>query len=99
MRRERRPAAGGAAERAQRASALWAASADLLLAVGQKARAALARLNLGDLARDQGDLEEAWTIYQECLASFREAGDTWSTAQALHGLGLVASEQGDQQRA
>jgi len=38
------------------------------------------RLTTRDVARDQGDSAAAGTLYEQCLAIFRELGDRWGIA-------------------
>jgi tetratricopeptide (TPR) repeat protein len=45
------------------------------------------------VARDQGDLEAAQTLYEQGLAIFRELGDPWGIAGTLADLGNLAREQ------
>jgi hypothetical protein len=47
------------------------------------------------VARDQGDSAAARTLYEQCLAIFRELGDRWGIAGTLADLGSLAREQRD----
>ena len=59
----------------------------------------------GNLAVYQGDAHVAraagrgQALLAESLALFQALGDTWGTAYVLQSLGLIATEQGDPQRA
>ncbi len=55
-------------------------------------------LGAGTLAMYQGD-EAAAELFEESLALSRELGDRLGIANALHGLGYIAVEQGDFARA
>jgi tetratricopeptide (TPR) repeat protein len=55
-------------------------------------------LFLGLLARDQGDYEQALTLYSESLAAFQDVEDAFGTAMALIGLSDVARDQGEAER-
>ena len=50
---------------------------------------------LGDIAREQGDLAAARGLYQRALSAFREAGDRWGSARSLTDLAYIDCEQGD----
>lgn len=45
--------------------------------------------------RDLEDYALAWSIIRESVPLWREQGDLWGLADALHGLALVAYRQGD----
>ncbi len=55
--------------------------------------------NLGVLARYQGQLERAESIFQESLTLRRMIGDTWGIAGSLSNLSSVVAEQGEFPRA
>jgi tetratricopeptide (TPR) repeat protein len=55
--------------------------------------------NLGHVAHAQGDYGRATTLYEECLALYRELGDKRGIAYLLDNLGYVAYQQGDYGRA
>jgi tetratricopeptide (TPR) repeat protein len=50
--------------------------------------------NLGAIAREQGDLEQAVTYFQEALAVNRELHDAAATCETLNNLGLAYQSQG-----
>ncbi len=60
---------------------------------------AKALVSAGILAREQGDLTQAWDYLEESLTIRRTIGDAVGSAQCLNNLGLVASSQGDFTRA
>jgi tetratricopeptide (TPR) repeat protein len=47
----------------------------------------------GDVARDQGDVESARSLYEEGLETFRELGDRWGIAGSLADLGNLARDR------
>jgi tetratricopeptide (TPR) repeat protein len=49
----------------------------------------------GDVARDQGDIADARTLYEQGLAIFRELDDRWGIAGTLADLGSLAREEGN----
>jgi two-component SAPR family response regulator len=59
----------------------------------------VAHINLGDLARDQGDWVRAQSLYADALAQLRLVGDAWGIALALYSLGLVQSHLRDDEQA
>jgi len=50
---------------------------------------------LGVLARDRGDDDQARALYEESLALFRELGDTWGIGLLLNNLARVARDRED----
>jgi predicted ATPase/DNA-binding SARP family transcriptional activator len=54
---------------------------------------------LGTVHLEQGDLEQASMLFQDCLTQSRDMGHTPQTSKALHGLAIVALYQHDSQRA
>ena len=50
---------------------------------------------LGILAQEQGDYEEAGREYQRALEILKEVGDRAGMASSYHQLGMLAQEQGD----
>jgi predicted ATPase/DNA-binding SARP family transcriptional activator len=54
---------------------------------------------LGDLAFQQGDLEEAKAVYQESVSAFKEIRDQNFLAYAVRHLGQVACRQGEFEKA
>jgi predicted ATPase/class 3 adenylate cyclase len=71
----------------------------LALAAGDLRTARQARTNLGRLASDRGDREQAAAFYTESLEQARELGDHREVAILLINLGHVASRQGNMERA
>ena len=67
--------------------------------LGDRASIALALLNLGVVALDQGDYERALALHEQSLALARDLGDRWGIAAALGNLGAMAMEQGLYERA
>jgi len=53
----------------------------------------------GEVARNQGDYQEAQTQCATCLALMQQAGDERHVAFMLHDLGQVAQRQGDYDQA
>jgi tetratricopeptide (TPR) repeat protein len=47
----------------------------------------------GDVARDQGDIAAARTLYEQGLAIFRELDDRWGIAGTLADRGSLAREE------
>jgi predicted ATPase/class 3 adenylate cyclase len=58
-----------------------------------------ARGNLGCVLRAQGDLDGALSMFKDALRLSRRVGDNRSKAFIVHGLALLAGDQGDWQRA
>jgi predicted ATPase/DNA-binding XRE family transcriptional regulator len=52
----------------------------------------------GNLARDQGDHDQATAHHEQCLAIRRTLGDTRGVAISLNNLGVVARDRGDAAR-
>ena len=63
--------------------------------MGDKRGLARSLYNLGDLARDEGDLAEALRFYQESLGYWREVGDPDRIAYLSWSLGIVARLEGN----
>jgi DNA-binding CsgD family transcriptional regulator/tetratricopeptide (TPR) repeat protein len=59
---------------------------------------ALALLNLGEVAQDQGDYTTAQGLYEQCLGIEREIGDKAGVAGALLNLGRVFRDRGEYER-
>ncbi len=53
----------------------------------------------GHAVRLQGDLERAAGLYRESLALFKETGDKFVATECIEGLALIASAQGNHERA
>ena len=51
--------------------------------------------NLGDLSRQQGNLQAAETTYQQAKATAQEIDDKDAIAYVLTGLGDVFTDRGD----
>jgi predicted ATPase/DNA-binding SARP family transcriptional activator len=66
-------------------------------AVGASGKQGLAHalVVLGWVARDEGDLADARTFYEEAVQLFRERQDRWGLAYALTYLGLVPRDRED----
>ena len=62
---------------------------------GDKRGIANSLVNLGFVAWEQGDHDQARSLYEESLPIYRELGDKRGIANALINLGLVAWEQND----
>jgi len=71
------------------------ALAEQSMAIQQELGTVGALFWLGRLAAAEGDLARAKTLYEECLASIQEHGDTQILPDILHNLGNVAHYQGD----
>ena len=56
-------------------------------------------LNLGNVARHQGDYRQAVARYSQSHSLSRALGDQWLACFALVGLGIVAGEQGNDAQA
>lgn len=52
----------------------------------------------GNLARDQGDHDQATAYHEQCLMIRRRLGDTRGVASSLNNLGVVARDRGDAER-
>ena len=88
--------ARGEAPKAQR----WLEQARALAqAAGDAQTEARALINLGVVARYQGDWKRAADMATEALALFRQVGDQEGVATALNNLGVLASREGDLDRA
>jgi predicted ATPase/DNA-binding SARP family transcriptional activator len=59
----------------------------------------LTQIFLGDVALQQGDLEEARSLYEECVSIYKEIRDQNFLAYAVRRLGQVACRQGDFKKA
>jgi predicted ATPase/class 3 adenylate cyclase len=68
-------------------------------ALGAKRRIAFALRLTGHAVRLQGDLEKAEGLYRESLALFGETGDRWVATECIEGLAIIASAQGNAERA
>ena len=53
----------------------------------------------GNLARDQGEHDQATAYHEQCLAIRRTLGDERGVAISLNNLGVVARDRGDAERA
>ena len=67
--------------------------------VGGKRYVAYALLVTGHTVRLQGDLDRAAGLYRESLALFGETKDKWVATESIEGLALIASAQGNHERA
>lgn len=52
----------------------------------------------GNLARDQGDHDQAASYHEQCLALRRALGDARGVARSLNNLGVIARDRGDAER-
>ncbi len=71
----------------------------ILRTVGDKWGIAYALRTTGHGVRLLGDLERAAGLYRESLALFGEAGDKRVATECIEGLALIASAQGNAERA
>jgi tetratricopeptide (TPR) repeat protein len=55
--------------------------------------------HLGDVARDEGRLEEARELYADAAERFRRLGDRWGMARCRSDLASLECAQGDHRRA
>ena len=55
--------------------------------------------NLGNVARSQGDYEQASDLHQQELAIFQQLGDQSGIAGSLNNLGNIVTNQGEYERA
>jgi non-specific serine/threonine protein kinase len=84
----------------QRATELLKESLLRFRELADKPGIATALIELGHIATDDGDYEQAQALYEESLALYREIGDVGGyIAQCLSSLGRVAMRQGDLLRA
>ncbi len=81
------------------ARALQERALALAEASGDSWSAAIAHLDLGEVARASGDDRRAESLYGRALEGFRDLGDRWYEAAALHDLGYTALHQGHLERA
>lgn len=56
-------------------------------------------MRLGIVALFEGDWTRATNLYEECLAVYRQLGNTWGIAMSLANLGEAALAQGQWDRA
>jgi predicted ATPase/DNA-binding CsgD family transcriptional regulator len=82
-----------------RTIALLEESLTLFREMNNHAGMAEALLDLGRLARNQGDYQRAQMLEEECLTLFHEEEIAWGIAVALASLGDVALDQGNSARA
>lgn len=75
------------------------ASLELWRTLNDQAGTALVLGNLGVVAYDQGQFEDARLLHQESLTLRQQLGDQWGIAATLTNLGEVARQQGDEERA
>jgi len=66
---------------------------------GDQTGVAWALNQLGDVAKEQGDLAAARGLYQRALAAFRNARDPAGAARSLADMGTIACELGEQANA
>ncbi len=67
--------------------------------IGDSAGEAITLLNLGNIAEDEGLLEQAGSFYRSSLALYRTMGHTWGIANCIMNLGIVAKKSGDCEKA
>ncbi len=79
----------------QQAYALCREAIDLYQEAGNEAGAARGLTHLGNLLRDQGDLEAALENYTRARAVFERLGDRANGALVLNNLALIRKQQGD----
>ncbi len=83
-----------------KAIAILQESLDLYRELGVKGHMLIHVLGaFGNIAFDNGNLEQARQLYQECLARSQDIGFISKIGEALYGLALVAQYQGDADRA
>ena len=61
--------------------------------------AAFSLMQLGAMAREEGDGVLAGQLFEQALTTQRELGDTWSIASSLTNLAALALSRGDHDRA
>jgi predicted ATPase/class 3 adenylate cyclase len=82
-----------------RSVALCEESLALFRTQGSKLWIAYTLRATGNAVRIHGDLEKAEGLYRESLTLFDETGDKWVTTECIEGLALIASAQGNSERA
>ncbi len=82
-----------------KAVALCEESLAMFQTLGGKRAIAYALRLTGHAVRLLGDLERAAGLYWESLAILGEAGDKWVTTECIEGLAIIASAQGNPERA
>lgn len=83
----------------QAARSHYAAAAEALFGIGQVRHAAMARQNLGVIAKDLGDHDEALQQLREALALFQHVNDAGGVATVQANLGIAALARGDAEAA
>ncbi len=68
---------------------------DLAQDLGDKSGVSRSLHQLGMLAQDMGDLDEARRLYQESLKIKQDLGDRSGVSKSLHQLGMLAQDTGD----
>jgi tetratricopeptide (TPR) repeat protein len=63
--------------------------------LGDHSGAAWSLNQLGDIAREEGEVAHARVLYQRALAAFREANDRWGIARSLNDLAQIACDERD----
>ncbi len=81
------------------AGALYRESLALCESCGDQVGIAMASNDLGELARDEGDLDEATACYERALGLWRGLDDHSGVARAAHNLAQTMHARGEQQRA
>ena len=63
--------------------------------LGDHSGAAWSLNQLGDIAREEGEVAAARELYQRALSAFREANDRWGIARSLTDLAQIACDERD----
>jgi tetratricopeptide (TPR) repeat protein len=74
-------------------------SVELARSTGNYHRLAHGLLSLGDLAREEEDLDRAVSLYERSLKHYRQLNETLGMAESLSGLGDMARVEGGTERA
>src|SRR5262249_36399397 len=72
---------------------------DILLAAGNRTRAAVALRNIADVKADAGKRDEALRLYDQAIHMLRETGSRAALAGVENNMALVLENQGELDRA
>jgi predicted ATPase/DNA-binding CsgD family transcriptional regulator len=75
--------------------AYYAEYRDLCRTLGDRAGMAAALMGMANLSLEKGDTDEAFSIYEECLAISREIGSKPGVAGALNNISMVEIVRGN----